>query len=127
MSKKTNSAKPAMLAAAASIGVMIFVGASYVDWKDSSPTSAPGFGSTDALTMCQMAFKRISNDPDKASIPYVPDQRTGLESYFAWGASTKMMRMRNGLGLDVAVSGSCIVNHRTRKITNLTLDGKTII
>jgi hypothetical protein len=37
------------------------------------------------------------------------------------------MRMRNGLGLDVAATGSCIVSTSTRKITSLTLNGQSVL
>lgn len=91
------------------------------------PAAPAAMKSIDALFMCQKAFKLIAKDPEKANIPYVPDMGSGSESYFAWGGSTKMMRMRNGLGLEVATSGSCIVDRNARRITSLTLDGKSIL
>lgn len=81
----------------------------------------------EALTMCQMALKRAARDPDNANIPYVPDHGSGDEFYFAWGGSTKMVRMRNGLGLDVAASASCIVSKSQRRITSLTLNGQSLL
>ena len=81
----------------------------------------------EALTLCQMTIKQISKDPEKASVPYVKDNGSGSESYFAWGASTKMLRLRNGLGLEVAGTGSCIVNRDTGRITQLTVNGADII
>lgn len=79
-----------------------------------------------ALAMCQMALKRASRDPDKAEIPYVPDRGSGDIASFSWGPDTKMARMRNGLGLDVATSAACTVNKSQRRITSLTLDDKTV-
>lgn len=95
--------------------------------KGSGSTSATSFGWNDALTMCQSALKNASRDPEKASVPYVENQGSGDEYYFAWGASTKMARMRNGLGSEVAASASCTVSHSQKRITSLTLDGQTII
>lgn len=82
---------------------------------------------TEALLLCQKAFRQISRDPENAKVPYVKDQGRGSESYFAWGASTKMMRMRNGLGLEVATTGSCIVDRTKHQITSLTVDGKSAL
>lgn len=85
------------------------------------------FGDRDALALCQFAFKKVSRDPDKAEIPAVQNFGKGDESYFAWGSETRVMRMRNGLGLDVAATGSCIVSKSAKKITSLTLNGESII
>lgn len=88
---------------------------------------ADSFDSLDALSMCQSALRQVARDPDNADIPYVPNMGSGKEFYFAWGTSTKVVRMRNGLGLDVATSGSCTVDATAKRITSLTLDGKTIL
>lgn len=85
------------------------------------------FGHIDALGMCRMALQAASRDPEKADIPYVENQGRGDEYVYAWGAQTKMARMRNGLGLEVAASASCIVNGKTQRITTLTLNGQTLI
>lgn len=86
-----------------------------------------GFGHIDALTMCQMALQSAAKDPGNADIPYVENLGKGDEYYYAWGAQTKMARMRNGLGLDVAASASCIVDGKSKRITSLTLNGQSII
>lgn len=85
------------------------------------------FGHLDALGMCRMALQAASRDPEKADIPYVENQGRGDEYFFAWGAQTKMTRMRNGLGLEVAAPASCTVNGKTQRITSLTINGQTII
>lgn len=92
----------------------------------SATATQRAFTDMDALSMCQQAFKRAAKDPEKASIPYVPNQGDAREFYFAWGVSTKMMRMRNGLGLEVAVSGSCFVDPVLHTITGMTMNGQTI-
>ena len=93
-----------------------------------APAAPVGISESDARLACMRAFQQIAKDPDKASIPYVPNMGDGrTEHFFAWGASTKHLRMRNGLGLDVAATGSCIVNIQQRKITGLTLNGETFL
>lgn len=84
------------------------------------------FSSSEALAICQTALKQVSRDPEKAEIPYVPNHGVGGEYYYAWGQQTKMLRMRNGLGLEVAATGSCIVDKSTKRITSLTLNGKDL-
>lgn len=86
-----------------------------------------GFGDSQAFQLCQAAMTKLARDPEKAQVPWVQNMGAGSEYYYAWGAQTKLMRMRNGLGLDVAVSGSCIVDGQSQRITSLTLDGKTVL
>ena len=95
--------------------------------KNATTSSGAAFDWNDALTMCQLALKKASRDPEKADVPYVENMGKGDDYYFAWGSSTKMARMRNGLGLEVATSASCTVSHTQKRITSLTLDGKTIL
>jgi len=94
-----------------------------------APAAKASAGMTEsrALLLCQEAFKRLAKDPEGARVPYVANQGDGREFYFAWGAQTTMMRMRNGLGLEVAVSGSCIVDAASGRITSLTMDKKSIL
>jgi len=80
----------------------------------------------DALLMCQTAIPKFARDPDTAIVPYVPNIGKGNEYYFAWGDSTKYVRMRNDLGLEVPVSAYCIVDGNIKTITQLSVDGKTI-
>lgn len=81
----------------------------------------------DALYMCQQTIGYVSKDPEKADIPYVPDFGTDKEYYFAWGRSTKFARLRNGFGMEIPATASCIVDKAAKKITTLTIDGQTII
>jgi len=93
----------------------------------SSGSTQSSFGHVEALTMCQMALQRSSRDPDNAKVPYVENQGSSSEFYYAWGPSTKVVRMRNGLGLEVAATASCIVDGSAKRIKSLTLNGETII
>lgn len=90
--------------------------------------STPSLSARDALVMCRFAVAEVSRDPEKAVIPYVPEMggRPG-EFVFVWNGNTRHMRMRNGIGLEVAVSGLCSVNAQTRRITQLLLDGKRFL
>lgn len=90
-------------------------------------TANQGLTHSYALTVCQMAMKKIARDPDKAEIPYVKGSEDSGFFYFAWGADTKHMRMRNGLGLEVPASGTCYVDKVQKRITQLTLNGQQVI
>lgn len=81
----------------------------------------------EALTMCQIAVKRTARDPETAKVPYVDNYGKGSEFYYAWGRETKFARMKNGLGLEVPVSASCTIDGVYKRITALTVDGKSII
>lgn len=95
--------------------------------RANKPASPKAFGVADALILCQDAYRAVVRDPDKAEFPYVPANVSGDEISFSWGAGTRMMRMRNGLGLDVAASGYCAVSKTTKRVTALTLNAETII
>lgn len=120
---------PAGWVAAAIVGAIAFscAGSGGSGTSSTSRQQTSSFSELDALLLCQTALKRASRDPEKAEVPYVKAFGGSAEYYFAWGAQTKMARMRNGLGLEVAVGASCIVDKATRRITSLTLDGKTIM
>lgn len=92
-------------------------------------TPAEPFGSSEsgALSVCQSALKAVSRDPETAEVPCVANQGSGSEFYFAWGISTKPVRMKNGFGALLSTGASCTVNKQTGKITGLTLDGKTVM
>lgn len=122
--KRPTSPWPAVI----SVAVLTVIAVSCVNMGKGSETNTPrAFDSTDALYLCQQALKRASRDPEKAEAPPVENFGKGDEFYFAWGASTKMARMRNGFGLEVAASASCTVSQTQKRITSLTLDGKTIL
>lgn len=95
--------------------------------KGAASTNSPSFGWNDALTMCQFALKKASRDPENADVPYVENKGSGDNYYFIWGATTKMARMRNGFGLEVATTASCTVSGTQKRITSLILDGQAII
>ena len=79
-----------------------------------------------ALMLCQTAVKSALVDPDSANVPYVESVGGGDEFYFAWGASTRMIKSKNRMGLEVASSASCMINGKTAEITSLTVNGTTM-
>lgn len=126
-SKTTQIGLLPMLTIAAVIVFVLFSCVNEGSGTGKGAAAPGGLSHVDALTMCQMALKRVSRDPDNADIPYVSNMGKGPEFYYAWGPQTKVARMRNGLGLDVATTASCTVDATTKRITSLTLDGKTIL
>lgn len=76
---------------------------------------------------CKSALKQFARDPETASIPDVSPLQGGSDWRFLWAPNTQQVRMRNGLGLEVAVSVFCVADECTRKIKLLTLDGKQFI
>lgn len=80
-----------------------------------------------ALRTCQRSIKSASIDPEKAAIPDVGKIRDGADYRFLWNQNSHMVRMRNGLGLEVAVGALCVVDEQTGRIKLLVLDGKQLI
>lgn len=112
-----------------SVGVLsVLVSAAWLFFGEPSPREAKPrqFGEMDAVYLCQQALKWLAVDPETADIPYVPNHGRGSEYYFAWGHGTRFARMRNGLGLEVPVSASCIVDGASRRITGLTVNGEMV-
>lgn len=95
--------------------------------RSASPAARYAMSESEALTRCQEMIRRQARDPETANVPFVRNMGKGTEAYFAWGAQTKMARMRNGLGLEVAVSASCIVDLSTGTLRSLTVDGKALM
>lgn len=89
--------------------------------------SAVSFDAADALALCQSAIKLASKDAEKAQVPYVPDQGDDGFYFFAWNNTTKLARLRNGLGIEVGVTALCRVDKTRKKILSLTLDGTQLI
>lgn len=84
------------------------------------------FNATQAIFLCEHAIKQVSKDPEKAKVPMVSNVGSGDEYVFVWGPQTKLTRLRNGLGLEVGVPAVCKVSHAQKKMTSLSVDGKTI-
>ena len=114
-----------------SVFIVLLWGGYYLITGGESPASpqadSSGVSIGAAQVTCELAIKRLSLDPETAEVPFVNGADISGEFSFSWGASTKNIRMRNGLGLDVPASASCSVNKQTGMITFLTLNGETII
>lgn len=89
----------------------------------SSSATRSGVSQSAALTTCQYALKTMSKDPESAEVPYVDDFGSGNEFYFAWGVSTKPVRMKNSFGAMLSSGASCIVDKTTGRITSISLNG----
>jgi hypothetical protein len=95
--------------------------------KPSEPAAPRAFGNADAVALCRDAIRAHSRDPERAEVPYVEGLARGDEILLAWNGGTRMLRLRNGLGLEVASTGSCVVSVSGKRVTLLTIDGKTVI
>lgn len=84
-------------------------------------------GNEAALRTCQKALKSHARDPETAVIPDVGAMRGGADWRYLWNQNSRMVRMRNGLGAEVAVIALCVVDENTGKIKLLTLDGKQYV
>lgn len=86
-----------------------------------------GLDESSAQVFCEENIKRVAKDPDTVKVPFVLNQKRGETYEFQWNSQTSLIRMRNGLGLEVPVSASCSVSATTGAIKSLTLDGQKII
>jgi DNA-directed RNA polymerase subunit RPC12/RpoP len=91
------------------------------------PREPRAFGEADARILCSDAIRAASRDREKAEIPFVPATTRGDEISMSWNDGTGTLRLRNGLGLDVPASASCVVSKSQKRVTILTINGQTII
>lgn len=96
--------------------------------KKTTPTSSgpKPLDNITALTHCQSVLKGMTRDPEKAEVPYVNGKEYSDSFSFTWGPGTKMIRARNGFGLEVGTTGECTVSKTTRKITRIGIDGNIV-
>lgn len=89
--------------------------------------ATPTFDQFDALALCQLTIKRAAFDPEKADVPIVPNVSNNGDFAFVWGPQTKVLRLRNRIGLDAAATGECAVNATTQQIQTLIINDKKIL
>lgn len=53
--------------------------------------------------------------------------RGGADWRFVWGPQSRPVRLRNGLGLEVATTALCVVDESTKAIKLLVVDGQTMV
>lgn len=125
----TKQAPPWLIGTVCILLIFVFGKACSPSPSGTRSQAAAAFNSDDAFWLCRQALRMAARDAEKADIPHVPDQRRGSsdESHFAWNNSTRLTRMRNGLGLEVGVAATCTVSKSQKRITSLTLDGKQLI
>lgn len=80
-----------------------------------------------AQAFCEENIRKVARDPDTVKVPFVRNQGGAGEHVFHWGRQTSMVRMHNGMGLEVPVEVTCMVNSTSGRITSLVIDGKQII
>lgn len=81
----------------------------------------------DALRFCQRAITQAARDPASAKVPDVEWMKGGADWRFNWSTATQMVRMKNGIGAEVATDALCVVDEQTAKIKLLVLDGRQLI
>lgn len=93
----------------------------------SGPKAPQAFNDADANILCRDAIMRFSRDPERTQVPYAQPSTRGDEALLAWNQSSKMLRMRNGLGLEVPATASCLVSRGERRVIMLTINGEAMI
>ncbi len=109
-------------------GLAMVLGAMFLLAKCSpSGTAESGprsFNQYDAFDLCKRAISLASKDPERADVPRV-DAEGGYG--FRWGPATRMLRLRNGLGLEVAATGWCSVDQASQRVTELWINGDRLV
>lgn len=110
--------------AAAVVGCAMCLVSGFVpDARASSPTAS---GRMEALSLCQEAIRHTANNPSAAHVPYTQDYGSANEHYFAWPKGSGLTMM-NAYGANLDVSASCTTTGDGKRITSLSVAGKTIL
>lgn len=109
-------------------GVVLWTAAVLLDVGGAKPESrSQTMGEAEALVACQSAIRRAAYDPEKASVPAVSGVLAIGHYRFEWKQSTSMVRLRNRLGLDAAVTASCAVEPTSRRFLHLVVDDRPVL
>lgn len=103
-----------------------FGGLSNKPGKEVAATQPPKLTVSEARTRCQLLIQQISRDAEKARIPSIPAAENAESFSFVWSNQTQLVRLRNGLGIEVGVPAHCVVNKSTQQVAMLAVDGKII-
>ncbi|WP_287917174.1 hypothetical protein, partial [Comamonas sp.] len=82
------------------------------------------FRANDAYTLCSRLIYRASRDPEKVVIPRIPAAENAEAFTFVWSANSQLVRVRNGLGLEVGTTAHCVVSKQEKQVRMFAFDGK---
>lgn len=88
----------------------------------SVPPKPDKISDTKAFSICHELIMQTARDPEKSKIPVVKGIENEKEYIFIWDQKSKLLRLRNGLGLEVGVTGYCSLNKKTGALTKLLVD-----
>ena len=106
--------------------VVVWTTGVLLNWGSGVTTKPQTMGQEDALAACQTAIRRAAYDPESASVPAVPGVLANDHYRFEWDQSTRMVRLKNRLGLDGAVTASCAVEPNSGRFLHLIVDGQSV-
>ena len=92
----------------------------------SKPAAPKPLDKIEALTACQMLIKGLVDDPKTTDVPYIEGSDAGGDFNFKWSKDSKLVRVRNHLGIEVGLPAFCSVNKVNREFTQLNINGKNI-
>lgn len=92
----------------------------------SEVAASTGIDRIEALVLCQQNIKRLSINPNTAEVPRANAIDNGETWRFLWNNDSGL-QLQNQFGAMIGVFGACSVDKATGKITNLRIDGETII
>lgn len=102
-----------------------------MSWWSSEPEPKPRTTQTRplsqsmALLHCQRAIKSVATNPSAARIPAVGVDESGAQFRYVWRHGGGL-RLQNGFGALMDASATCVISKSTRKITELTIDGRRL-
>ncbi len=94
--------------------------------KNSGKESKSTMSASAALGDCRYALQRLTKDPEKTEVPYVAASENSESYTFTWNRDSKLIRARNGFGIEIGLPGHCKVNKHTQKIVSIGIENVSI-
>jgi len=108
-------------------GLLVAGGVATCVTDKTQPPAEAGLSDGDAAYLCAQAIRAASRDAERAEVPTVLPVRSAGSVVFTWANNTRLLRLRNGLGQEVAATGVCIVDRSGGRIQQLVVDGERLI
>lgn len=81
-----------------------------------------------AYWACRDVIRKVARDPSSVDVPRINPYQIGNADWrFLWGPKSELIKMKNGLGLEVSSPALCVVDAYTGVVTSLFIDGKPLI
>lgn len=136
MDYETFNRRPAVRPVFALLGVALLAFMAWAVWlavagepdkpAAQSQAAAAGIDAASAFVICENAIRSASVNPSTAVVPHARAIDNGQSWRYVWLRDAGM-QLQNGFGAMVGAAGACSVDKASGRITQLYVNGETLI